>query len=98
MTNEQLKDLEDRLWSSTDQLRGNSGLKSTEIDRAHRKCPDEQIKNIAIISRLYEGKSGENWALIEEYKSNKESSDNKESNELEMPIAENLQMLVNGHE
>ena len=66
MTNEQLKDLEDRLWSSTDQLSANSGFNSTEIDRAHRKCSDEQIKNIAIISRLYERKYGENWALNEE--------------------------------
>lgn len=32
MTNEQLKDLEDRLWSSADQLRANSGLKSTDVN------------------------------------------------------------------
>ena len=30
MTNEQLKDLKDKLWASADQLRANSGLKSTE--------------------------------------------------------------------
>jgi type I restriction enzyme M protein len=40
----------------------------TQIDRAHRKFSDEQIKNLAIISRLYEGKPDEFWALIEVYK------------------------------
>lgn len=30
MTNEQLKELKDRLWEGADQLRANSGLKSTE--------------------------------------------------------------------
>jgi type I restriction enzyme M protein len=30
MTNKQLKNLKDRLWESADQLRANSGLKSTE--------------------------------------------------------------------
>jgi type I restriction enzyme M protein len=40
----------------------------TQIDRAHRKFSDEQIKNLAIISRLYEGKVDEYHALIDEYK------------------------------
>jgi len=39
----------------------------TQIDRAHRKFSDEQIKNLAIISRLYECKNEEFWVLIEEY-------------------------------
>jgi type I restriction enzyme M protein len=30
MINEQLKDLKDKLWASADQLRANSGLKSTQ--------------------------------------------------------------------
>ena len=30
MTNEQLKDLKEKLWAGADQLRANSGLKSTE--------------------------------------------------------------------
>jgi len=30
MTNNQLKNLKDRLWEGADQLRANSGLKSTE--------------------------------------------------------------------
>jgi len=40
----------------------------TQIDRAHRKFSDEQIKNLAIITRLYEGKNDEFTALIAEYK------------------------------
>ena len=50
----------------------------TQIDRAHRKFSDEQIKNLAIISRLYEGKSDEFWALIEEYKLEMKNTENKE--------------------
>lgn len=40
----------------------------TQVDRAHRKFSDEQIKNLAIISRLYEGDSEAFVALIDEYK------------------------------
>lgn len=40
----------------------------TQIDRAHRKFSDEQIKNLSIITRLYEGKTEEFQALINEYK------------------------------
>jgi len=40
----------------------------TQIDRAQRKFSDEQIKNLAIITRLYEGKSEEFFELIDEYK------------------------------
>ena len=40
----------------------------TQIDRAHRKFSDEQIKNLAIISRLYEGESEEYEALLQEYR------------------------------
>ena len=39
----------------------------TQVTRAHRKFSDEQIKNLAIISRLYEGKTDEFLALISEY-------------------------------
>lgn len=42
----------------------------TQIDRAHRKFSDEQIKNLAIISRLYEGKTDEYKALLAEYRAN----------------------------
>lgn len=40
----------------------------TQVDRAHRKFSDEQIKSLGIISRLYEGDSEAFWALVEEYK------------------------------
>ncbi|MCL1851817.1 MAG: type I restriction-modification system subunit M [Peptococcaceae bacterium] len=40
----------------------------TQIDRAHRKFSDEQIKNLAIISRLYEGKTDDFTALLNEYR------------------------------
>lgn len=40
----------------------------TQIDRAHRKFSDEQIKNLGIITRLYEGKTEEFTALVSEYK------------------------------
>ncbi len=42
----------------------------TQVDRAHRKLSDEQIKNLAIITRLYEGKTDDFWALLDEYKTN----------------------------
>lgn len=40
----------------------------TQIDRAHRKFSEEQIKNLGIISRLYEGDKQAFINLIEEYK------------------------------
>lgn len=40
----------------------------TQVDRAHRKFSDEQIKNLGIITRLYEGDTETFSALIEEYK------------------------------
>lgn len=40
----------------------------TQIDRAHRKFSDEQIKNLGIISRLYNGDTDAFTALINEYK------------------------------
>ncbi len=41
----------------------------TQVDRAHRKFSDEQIKNLAMITKLYDGDSESFWALIDEYKS-----------------------------
>lgn len=46
----------------------------TQVDRAHRKFSDEQVKNLGIISRLYEGDSDSFWALVEEYKHNLEKA------------------------
>lgn len=40
----------------------------TQVDRAHRKFSDEQIKNLGIVSRLYEGDTAAYTNLIEEYK------------------------------
>lgn len=40
----------------------------TQVDRARRKFSDEQIKNLGIITRLYEGDSDAFGALIDEYK------------------------------
>lgn len=54
----------------------------TQVDRAHRKFSDEQIKNLGIISRLYEGDTEAFASLIEEYKTAlanaPETSDDKE--------------------
>ena len=54
----------------------------TQVDRAHRKFSDEQIKNLGIISRLYEGDIAAYTNLIEEYKTAlanaPETSDDKE--------------------
>lgn len=54
----------------------------TQVDRAHRKFSEEQIKNLAIITRLYNGDTESFKALIDEYKTElqnaPEESDNKE--------------------
>lgn len=39
----------------------------TQVDRAHRKFTEEQIKNLAMISRLYEEKNEEYTVLLDEY-------------------------------
>ena len=39
----------------------------TQIDRAHREFTEEQIQNIAIISRLHKGRRDEFLALIDRY-------------------------------
>lgn len=39
----------------------------TQVDRAHRKFSDEQIKNLGIITRLYNGDTKSFSALINEY-------------------------------
>ena len=54
----------------------------TQVDRAHRKFSDEQIKNLAVISRLYEGDTQSFKDLFKEYKESLKnapaSSDDKE--------------------
>lgn len=49
----------------------------TQIDRAHRKFSEEQIKNLSLITRLYEGDKEAYIDLINEYKYNLEHLDNK---------------------
>ncbi|MBV5272610.1 MAG: N-6 DNA methylase, partial [Lamprocystis purpurea] len=39
----------------------------TQIDRAHRELTEEQIQNIAVISRLHKGRRGEFVSLIDRY-------------------------------
>lgn len=54
----------------------------TQVDRAHRKFSDEQIKNLGIITRLYEGDIEAFKALVGEYEIAKasapEESDDKD--------------------
>ena len=51
----------------------------TQVDRAHRKFSDEQIKNLGIITRLYEGDTQSYKDLLNEYKTNlKNDTDNKQ--------------------
>ena len=40
----------------------------TQVDRAHRKFSDEQIKNLGVITRLYHGDTAAFAALMAEYK------------------------------
>lgn len=40
----------------------------TQVDRAHRKFSDEQIKNLGIITRLYQGDTEAYAALLVEYR------------------------------
>ena len=55
----------------------------TQVDRAHRKFSDEQIKNLGVITRLYQGDAAAFTALIAEYQSAladaPEESDDKET-------------------
>ena len=54
----------------------------TQVDRAHRKFSDEQINNLGIITRLYNGDTEAYDALLEEYRTAleqaPEQSDDKE--------------------
>ena len=50
----------------------------TQVDRAHRKFSEEQIKNLGIITRLYEGDTKAFEELINEYKTNIKTLENKD--------------------
>lgn len=56
----------------------------TQIDRAHREFTEEQIQNIAIISKLHRGQSEDFIALVDSYfkKGTKSLTDNKERIEI----------------
>lgn len=50
----------------------------TQVDRALREFSDEQIKNLAIINRLYEEDSESFYSLIREYETSRDNADSKE--------------------
>lgn len=50
----------------------------TQVDRGHRKFSDEQIKNLNIITRLYDGDEAAFKNLINEYKEAAKNDDLKE--------------------
>lgn len=50
----------------------------TQVDRALRKFSDEQIKNLAIITRLYEGNTDSFYELIKEYEENRDNAETEE--------------------
>ena len=50
----------------------------TQVDRALRKFSDEQIKNLAIITRLYEGDSESFYELIKEYEVSRDKAETEE--------------------
>lgn len=55
----------------------------TQVDRAHRKFSDEQIANLALITKLYNGDTDAYRTLLEGYKSNEalapEESEDRET-------------------
>lgn len=63
----------------------------TQVDRALRKFSDEQIKNLSIINRLYEGDSESFYALIKEYE---DSRDNAELEEDEKYFQKQIDWLL----
>lgn len=57
----------------------------TQIDRAHRKFSDEQIRNLGIITRLYEGKTEDFEALLADYRAKLEDAPEVSDDEDIMP-------------
>lgn len=54
----------------------------TKIDRAHRKFSDEQIKNLGLITKLYDGDTQAYNNLLAEYTVNLEKAPEKSSNDV----------------
>jgi len=52
----------------------------TQIDRTHRRFSDEQIKNLGIITKIYNGDKESYFELIEEYRSKMNVAPEKSSN------------------
>jgi type I restriction enzyme M protein len=50
----------------------------TQVDRAHRKFSDEQINNLGIISKLYDGDSQAFYNLLGKYQDNYQTMENKD--------------------
>ncbi|PTI47985.1 type I restriction-modification system subunit M [Staphylococcus succinus] len=50
----------------------------TQVDRALREFSDEQIKNLAIINRLYEEDSESFYSLVKEYEISRDNADSEE--------------------
>lgn len=57
----------------------------TRIDRAHRKFSEEQIKNLGIITKLYNGDSKAFEELIKEYREKLEAASEEQIDDDEMP-------------
>ena len=53
----------------------------TQVDKAHRKFSEEQIKNLGIITKLYDGDEQAYIDLIEEYTQNLNNAPEKSDNE-----------------
>lgn len=51
----------------------------TQVDRSLREFSNEQIKNLAIINRLYEEDSESFYLLIKEYENSRDNADSEES-------------------
>lgn len=49
----------------------------TQVDRAHRKFSDEQIKNLGLITKLYDGDTESYNALLYEYENNLKNAPEK---------------------
>ncbi len=66
----------------------------TQIDRAHREFSEEQVQNIAIISKLHKGKSDQFVDLIDYYfeQGMEKLAENKEKVE---PVSESLLEVLN---
>lgn len=69
----------------------------TPIDRAHREFSEEQIQNIAIISRLHKGRSDEFVALIDGYFEQGMARLAENQKQVE-PVAEQLLAVLDDHQ